>query len=95
MEVFRQLYYIVTRQRLTDREGAGVYMTRAHFQTHWPFPVLFAHGTENRVFDPRSAVRSWLQLSRLQAAHPDSARRSVSLFMPHGYGHMDLSLIHI
>ena len=89
VEVFRQLYYIVTRQRLTDREGAGVYMTRANFQAHWPFPVLFAHGTENRVFDPRSAVRSWLQLSRLQAAHPDSARRTVSLFMPHGYGHMD------
>jgi cholesterol oxidase len=87
--VFRQLYYIVTRQRLTDHEGAGVYLTQANFDAHWSFPVLFAHGTENRVFDPRSAVRSWLQLSRLQAAHPDSARRSVSLFMPDGYGHMD------
>lgn len=89
VEVFRQLYYIITRQRLTDREGAGVYMTQANFDAHWSFPVLFAHGTENRVFDPRSAVRSWLQLSRLQAAHPDHARRPVSLFMPEGYGHMD------
>lgn len=89
VEVFRQLYYIITRQRLTDREGAGVYMTQANFQAHWSFPVLFAHGTENRVFDPRSAVRSWLQLSRLQADQPPERQRPVGLFMPEGYGHMD------
>ncbi|WP_416142130.1 alkaline phosphatase D family protein [Hydrogenophaga sp.] len=89
VEVFRQLYYIITRQRLTDREGAGVYMTRANFQAHWSFPVLFAHGTQNRVFDPRSAVRSWLQLSRLQSEQPQPAQRQVGLFMPEGYGHMD------
>jgi cholesterol oxidase len=91
VEVFRQLYYIITRQRLTDREGAGVYMTQSQFDQHWDFPVLFSHGTENRVFDPRSAVRSWTQLSRLQARHHGSegAHRLVKLFMPEGYGHMD------
>lgn len=89
VEVFRQLYYVITRQRLTDREGAGVYMTHAQFDAHWQFPVLFSHGTENRVFDPRSAVRSWHQLRRLQARHPDAGRRHVRLFMPQGYGHMD------
>ena len=87
--VFRQLYYVITRQRLTDREGAGVYMKREQFDAHWQFPILFSHGTENRVFDPRSAVRSWHQLRRLQANHPSAAQRQVRLFMPQGYGHMD------
>jgi cholesterol oxidase len=89
VEVFRQLYYVITRQRLTDREGAGVYMTHAQFDAHWQFPVLFSHGTENRVFDPRSAVRSWHQLRHLQSHHPDAPHRQVRLFMPQGYGHMD------
>ncbi len=94
VEVFRQLYYIITRQQLTDREGAGVYMTQAGFDAHWTFPTLFATGTQNKVFDPRSAVRSWWQLSRLQAGVPGrvpDARdpRPVRLFMPDGYGHMD------
>lgn len=89
VEVFRQLYYVITRQRLTDREGAGVYMAHQQFDAHWQFPVLFSHGSENRVFDPRSAVRSWHQLRRLQSRHPDAGQRQVRLFMPQGYGHMD------
>jgi cholesterol oxidase len=94
VEVFRQFYYIITRQRLTDREGANVYMTQAGFDAHWTFPTLFATGTQNKVFDPRCAVRSWLELSRLQAGvrsrvPDDRHQRLVRLFMPDGYGHMD------
>lgn len=92
VSVFQQLYFIINRQRLTDRDGAQVYMTESQFQQHWRFPTLFATGTENRVFDPRSAVRSWLRLRLLQER---AQRRSaqlmppVRLFMPEGYGHMD------
>ena len=86
--VFRQLFYIVNRQRLTDREGAGADLSRERFDRHWRFPVLFAHGTENRVFDPRSAVRSWHQLRQIQDRHP-GGDRAVRLFLPEGYGHMD------
>jgi cholesterol oxidase len=83
LEVFRQLFFIVNRQRLTDRDGASVYMTAPQFQAHWTFPILFAHGSANAVFDPRSAVRSW---GRLQQLQPD---RVVRLFKAEGYGHMD------
>ena len=83
IEVFRQLFFIINRQRLTDRNGASAYMTTEQFQTHWTFPTLFAHGSENRVFDPRSAVRSWARLRDLQPG------RVVRVFMAEGYGHMD------
>lgn len=83
VDVFRQLFFIINRQRLTDRDGANVYMTAANFSQHWTFPVLFAHGSENKVFDPRSAVRSWGRIRQLPI--PKTAR----LFMAEGYGHMD------
>jgi len=83
VEVFRQLFFIVNRERLTDRDGASIYMTAAQFQAHWTFPVLFAHGSANQVFDPRSAVRSWSRLRQL------SSHRVVRMFMAEGYGHMD------
>lgn len=83
LEVFRQLFFIVNRQRLTDRDGASVYMTAPQFQAHWTFPILFAHGSANAVFDPRSAVRSWGRLQKLQP------ERVVRLFKAEGYGHMD------
>ena len=83
VEVFRQLFFIINRQRLTDRDGASVYMTAQQFADNWTFPILFAHGTENSVFDPRSAVRSWGRAKALQT------NRVVRLFMAQGYGHMD------
>lgn len=83
IEVFQQLYFLINRQHLTDRDGAQVYMTAEQFKAHWTFPILFAHGSENRVFDPRSAVRSW---NRLRHVQPE---RTVRVFMAEGYGHMD------
>ncbi len=91
VEVFRQLYFVINRQRLTDRQGAGVYMGAAQFSQHWTFPTLFCHGTDNRVFDPRSAVRSWHRLRLQHELHPQAAPspRAVRLFIAPGYGHMD------
>jgi cholesterol oxidase len=89
--VFQQLYHLVNRQHLTDRYGAEVYMREDQFNAHWQFPVMFCHGTENRVFDPRAAARSWHQLRMLQERQPrpDLPGRVVRLFMAEGYGHMD------
>jgi len=91
VEVFQQLFFVVNRQRLTDRQGAGVYMTDGNFDAHWTFPTLFCHGTDNRVFDPRSAVRSWHRLRLQHELHPraELPGRCVRLFMAPGYGHMD------
>lgn len=91
IEVFQQLYFVINRQRLTDRLGAGVYMSAAQFRQHWTFPTLFCHGSENRVFDPRSAVRSWHQLRLQHEMHRpgDLSRPAVRLFLAEGYGHMD------
>jgi cholesterol oxidase len=83
VEVFRQLFFIVNRHRLTDRDGASVYLTAEQFKANWNFPILFAHGSANKVFDPRSAVRSWSRMRALQTG------RVVRMFMADGYGHMD------
>lgn len=87
---FQHLYFMVTRQQLTDHRGADVYMGEHQFRQHWTFPTMFCHGSENKVFDPRSAVRSWHQL-RLLAQRNLSAQPAapVRLFMASGYGHMD------
>lgn len=91
VEVFRQLYFVINRQRLTDRQGAGVYMGADQFKRNWTFPTLFCHGTDNRVFDPRSAVRSWHRLRLQHELRPQAgaAPQAVRLFMAPGYGHMD------
>jgi cholesterol oxidase len=86
VDVFRQLFFIINRQRLTDRDGASVYLTADQIKTNWTFPILFAHGSANKVFDPRSAVRSW---GRMRALQSRQAGRVVRLFMAEGYGHMD------
>ena len=88
VEVFRQLFFVIQRERLTNREGVNDYLTRERLEKRWTFPTLFAHGGRNKVFDPRSAVRSWQRLERtfLQA---DAKDRTVRLFVREGYGHMD------
>lgn len=90
VSAFQHLYFMVTRQQLTDHRGADVYMGDRQFREHWTFPTLFCHGSENRVFDPRSAVRSWHQLRLLaQRGEGAPAKAPVRLFMAEGYGHMD------
>ncbi|WP_342129818.1 alkaline phosphatase D family protein [Hydrogenophaga sp. OTU3427] len=87
IEVFRQLYFIIARGRLTNRQGANAYMTPGQLAAHWTFPTLFCHGRENRVFDPRSAVRAWHRLRAFREARDNA--EPVRLFIAPGYGHMD------
>ena len=87
IEVFRQLYFLMLRERLTDRTGENVYLTQEKLARDFDFPVLFCHGRENRVFDPRGAVNSWHRLNRLRSLAKQAA--AVDIFIAEGYGHMD------
>ena len=87
IEVFRQLFFVLTRERLTDRQGNNAYLTQDRVRQHFTFPVLFAHGRENQVFDPRGAVRSWNRLIHLRKHF--KCETAVKLFIAKGYGHMD------
>jgi len=87
IEVFRQLFFLIQRERLTDREGANVYLTRDQLVRRWTFPTLFAHGGRNKVFDPRSAVRSWQRMERVMEQAGRS--RTLRVHVEPGYGHMD------
>lgn len=90
LEVFRQLFFIALRRRLTDRAGENVYLTQKNFNAHWGFPTLFAHGGDNRVFDVRSAVQSWKRLTMVHALRPAGPAPVVGLFVPkRNCGHMD------
>ncbi len=86
VEVFRQLYFIVLRERLTNREGENAYLLEDNFIRNWHFPTLFVHGLDNQVFDPRGAARTWNRLRRVFAHSPG---RVVRTFIRKGYGHMD------
>ncbi|MES2610705.1 MAG: alpha/beta fold hydrolase [Pseudomonadota bacterium] len=86
VEVFRQLYFIVLRERLTNREGENTYLLEDNFLRNWHFPTLFVHGLDNQVFDPRGAARTWNRLRRVFAQQP---ARVVRTFIRKGYGHMD------
>jgi len=86
VEVFRQLYFIVLRERLTNREGENCYLLEGNFLRNWHFPTLFVHGLDNQVFDPRGAARSWNRLRRVFA---HQRGRVVRTFIRQGYGHMD------
>ncbi|KQT08909.1 alkaline phosphatase D family protein [Ramlibacter sp. Leaf400] len=88
IEVFRQLFFVIQRERLTDREGVNAYLTRNRLLKSWTFPTLFAHGGRNKVFDPRSAVRSWQRMGRI-FENAREGQRTVRLFVQQGYGHMD------
>lgn len=90
LEVFRQLFFLALRRRLTDRDGENVYLTQDNFNRHWTFPTLFAHGADNRVFDVRSAVQSWRRLTMVHNDGPAKPAPFVGLFVPtRNYGHMD------
>ncbi|MBB6558435.1 cholesterol oxidase [Acidovorax soli] len=87
VEVFRQLYFIVLRERLTNRDGENAYLLQDNFRQNWHFPTLFVHGLDNQVFDPRGAARSWNRLRRIFAGQPQE--HVVRTFLRKGYGHMD------
>jgi len=87
ISVFKHLFYILRRQRLTDSQGRNAYLSQAALGAHWTFPTLFATGMANGVFDPASAARSFLAMSLLRRTAPGIGRSG--LFLPDGIGHMD------
>ncbi len=65
-ETFRHIYFLLTRKRLTTRMGEDVYVKDKNFERYWTFPTLFAHGRDNQLYDPRSAIASCLRLRSLR-----------------------------
>jgi cholesterol oxidase len=89
LEVFRHNFFVIQRQRLTNRAGANVYVREQNFAQHWQFPTLFAHGAQNLVYSSDGAARSYGRLRALREhANPDSAHDTYWFEVP-GYGHMD------
>jgi len=89
VEIFRQIFFIAQRERLTARNGENLYLKPQNISGHWLFPTLFAHGSENRVFSPRSSSRYAAMLETARqllggARIGPSYWREVA-----GYGHMD------
>lgn len=90
IEVFRQLFFMALRGRLTDRDGENSYLTQPRVDANWNFPTLFAHGSDNRVFDVRSAVQAWKRMRWAQLGRGSGVPQEVRLFVPEGRcGHMD------
>jgi len=87
ISVFKHLFYILRRQRLTDSQGRNAYLSQAALDRHWTFPTLYATGMANGVFDPASAARSFLAMSLLRRTATRIGR--CGLFLPPGIGHMD------
>jgi cholesterol oxidase len=87
LSVFKHLFYILRRQRLTDAHGRNAYLSQQALGEHWTFPTLFATGRANGVFDPASAARSFLAMSLLRRKVPTIGRSG--LYLPDGIGHMD------
>lgn len=87
LSVFKHLFYILRRQRLTDAHGRNAYLSQKALGTHWTFPTLFATGRANGVFDPASAARTFLAMSLLRRTVPTIGR--CGMYLPDGIGHMD------
>lgn len=88
IDVFRHLFFLILRQRLTNRDGTNVYLTEENISRYWSYPTLFATGLKNQVFDPSSAAQSFLIANKLindSRQHPLPIR----MFSPADVGHMD------
>ncbi|HUO44220.1 MAG TPA: alpha/beta fold hydrolase [Burkholderiales bacterium] len=92
LEAYRQIYFILQQQRLTKRDGRNDYVRADNFDLFWSFPTLFAHGSDNKVFDPRSARQSAHRLDHLRGLSGwagQRGERGVYWFEAKHYGHMD------
>lgn len=83
--VYRQLYHLNRRERVTDRQGENTYLTAANLGARWTPHTLLLHGEDSEVFDPQSARRS---AAGLQQYLPPSVQ--VKLKCLPGFGHMDV-----
>ncbi|MEZ5659324.1 MAG: alkaline phosphatase D family protein [Burkholderiaceae bacterium] len=78
IDYIKQVFFCILRQRLTDHDGGDIYLSRFNMVNHFDFPVLFATGMENRVFAPRSAIKSWHSLRQLRQSERDRAARHMA-----------------
>ncbi|MDY0056863.1 MAG: alkaline phosphatase D family protein [Methyloversatilis sp.] len=83
--VYRQLYHLNRRERVTNRHGENTYLTADNLLQHWKPHTLLLHGEDSEVFDPQSARRSAAGLR--QFVQPSV---SVQLKCVPGFGHMDV-----
>jgi len=82
--VFRQMYFFVLRQRLTNQRGENAYLTAENLRKHWTFETLFAHGIENDEFNPSGALRSY---EIFENYFPTA--KSFDLMLMENVGHLD------
>lgn len=100
LEVFKQIYFCIERERLTDREGSNIYLKEENIKNHWTFHTMFIHGSDNRVFNPASSQTSawklneWTRLLSKNAydAHQEYDRPEIWHCNVEKYGHLDLVL---
>jgi len=83
LTTFEQTLHYAFLERLTDRNGENVYVTRDRVREHFGFPVRFLHGSKNAVFAGRTSERSCRLLNEVHG--PGAA----DLVWLDGYGHLD------
>lgn len=71
--VYRHLYYLAQRGRITDREGQNLFFVEDRVAKCWRFPTLFVHGEESEVFNPRSPDLSRISLDAALNGPPGKA----------------------
>jgi cholesterol oxidase len=81
-ETFRHIYFLLTRKRLTTRVGRDTYVKAKNFKKYWSFPTLFAHGRDNQLYDPRSAIASCRRLQdiRKQEGYPPGSTGTYGVY---------------
>lgn len=71
--VYRHLYYLAQRGRITDREGLNRFFVEDRVKECWRIPTLFVHGEESEVFNPRSPDLSKVSLDAALNGPPANA----------------------
>jgi len=84
LTTWEQTMHYAFLERVTDQDGRNAYVTAENIRRRFAFPVCFAYGDRNQVFDPQTSLRSvGLLHDVFGSSHPAQA---VSL---PGYGHLD------
>ena len=98
LEVFKQIYFCILRERLTDREGVNVYLTEKNIENYWLFDTMFIHGDDNQVFSVASARESSWKLNETTrvikdvSTNKDYTKPTIWKFELSRYGHLDMIL---
>ena len=98
VDAYRQLYFFIHRERVTNKIGANIFVQEDKFQQYWSFPTLFLHGRQNETFNVESSRLSANQLSVIR--HPPRGPQSLAAVglklvgdaEGRCYGHLDVLL---